>query len=63
MRGAGLDDAFAMVAAIVADVRERGDAALLDWAERFDGPRRTGRVPASGSGGAVDDDVLEARAR
>ena len=33
--------------AIVADVRERGDAALLEWTERFDGPRPSGfRVPA-----------------
>ena len=38
------------VSAIVADVRARGDSALADWAERFDGvePRRaepTGEVP------------------
>ncbi len=47
VRGAGLDDAFAAVAPIVADVRERGDAALLEWTERFDGPRPDGlRVPA-----------------
>lgn len=39
------------VARIVADVRERGDAALADWSERFDGapPARaeaTGEIPA-----------------
>ena len=38
MRSALLDDAIAAVAPIVADVRERGDAALLEWTERFDGP-------------------------
>jgi histidinol dehydrogenase len=41
-RGTGLDDALAMVAPIVADVRSRGDAALLEWTERFDGPRPDG---------------------
>ena len=47
MRAAGLDDAIAAVAPIVADVRDRGDAALLEWTERFDGPRPDGfRVPA-----------------
>jgi histidinol dehydrogenase len=34
------------VAEIVADVRERGDAALLDWTERLDGERPELRVPA-----------------
>ena len=32
------------VAEIVADVRERGDAALLDWTERLDGERPELRV-------------------
>jgi histidinol dehydrogenase len=34
------------VAEIVADVRDRGDAALLDWTERLDGDRPELRVPA-----------------
>ena len=42
VRGAGLDDAIAVAAPIVADVRDRGDAALLEWTERFDGPRPDG---------------------
>ncbi|HET8741570.1 MAG TPA: histidinol dehydrogenase [Gaiella sp.] len=42
MRGALLDDALAAVAPIVADVGARGDAALLEWTERFDGPRPHG---------------------
>ena len=46
-RGSGLDAALATVAPIVADVRDRGDVALLEWTERFDGPRPTGfRVSA-----------------
>jgi histidinol dehydrogenase len=32
-------DALPRAAEIVADVRERGDAALLDWSERLDGER------------------------
>jgi histidinol dehydrogenase len=62
VRGAGLDDAIAVAAPIVADIRDRGDAALLEWTERFDGPRPDGfrvalaRIEAA----AVDDDVLEA---
>ena len=62
MRGAGLDDAIAVVAPIVADVRDRGDAALLEWTERFDGPRPEGfRVaPERIEAAAVADDVLEA---
>ena len=42
MRGAGLDDAITVAAPIVADVRDRGDAAVLEWTERFDGPRTNG---------------------
>ena len=43
-------------AEIVADVRERGDAALAEWAERFgDGP--PGRVMARGE---LDDRGLRA---
>jgi len=61
VRGAGLDEALAVVSPIVADVRERGDAALLEWTERFDGPRPDGfRVPASRIESAVvAADVLE----
>jgi histidinol dehydrogenase len=46
MRGAGLEDALPLAAEIVADVRERGDAALLDWSEQLDGERPVLRVPA-----------------
>ncbi len=62
MRGAGLDEAIVVAAPIVADVRDRGDAALLEWTERFDGPRPDGfRVPAERIDAAtVDDDVLVA---
>ena len=62
MRGAGLDDALAVAAPIVADVRDRGDTALLAWTERFDGPRPHGlRVPAEQIAAAtVEADVLEA---
>ena len=62
MRGAGLDDAIAVAAPIVADVRERGDAALLEWTDHFDGPRAEGvRVASEAIGAAhVPDDVLEA---
>jgi histidinol dehydrogenase len=60
-----LDDALDVVGPIVADVRSRGDAALVDWTERFDGPRPDGlRVPAERIAGArVDPDVLEALQR
>jgi histidinol dehydrogenase len=62
MRQDGLDDALEAVAPIVADVRDRGDAALLEWTERFDGPRPEGvRVPRERIAAAsVDDDVLQA---
>jgi histidinol dehydrogenase len=39
MRGAALDEVLPRVAEIVADVRARGDEALLDWADRLDGGR------------------------
>ena len=37
-RSVGFDDVWPQVAEIVADVRERGDAALADWAERLGDP-------------------------
>jgi histidinol dehydrogenase len=60
-----LDEAIATVSPIVADVRARGDAALLDWTQRLDGPRPDGiRVSADAIGAArVEDDVLEALRR
>jgi histidinol dehydrogenase len=59
------DEALATVAPIVADVRERGDDALLEWTSRLDGPRPDGiRVPAERVDAArVDDDVLNALRR
>lgn len=62
MRGAGLDDAIGVVTPIVADVRKRGDEAVREWTERFDGPRPQGfRVSdAAIAEAVVDDDVLEA---
>jgi histidinol dehydrogenase len=56
------DTALEVVAPIVADVRARRDAALVEWTERFDGPRPDGlRVPADRIAAAsVEDDVLEA---
>ena len=65
MRGAELDDAMAAVAPIVAEVRDRRDAALLEWTEHLDGPRPDGvRVPAEAIHEAsVDDEVLAALRR
>ena len=59
---ASFDDALETVAPIVADVRRRGDAAVLEWTERLDGPRPEGlRVaPARIADARVDDEVLEA---
>jgi histidinol dehydrogenase len=59
------DEALATVAPIVADVRERGDEALLEWTSRLDGPRPDGiRVAAERVEAArVDDDVLDALRR
>jgi histidinol dehydrogenase len=46
MRELRLDEAFPRVAGIVADVRARGDAALLDWSAELDGERPASlRVP------------------
>jgi histidinol dehydrogenase len=65
VRRVELDDAFEVAAPIVADVRSRGDAALLEWTERFDGPRPSGlRVPAERIAAAeVSDEVSEALRR
>jgi histidinol dehydrogenase len=47
VRGLALEEILPRVAEIVADVRARGDAALLDWSERLDGERPGAlRVPA-----------------
>jgi histidinol dehydrogenase len=49
------------VAAIVADVRARGDEALLDWAERLDGERPRLRVSGEQLDAArLDGDALDA---
>jgi histidinol dehydrogenase len=65
VRSASLDEATAAVEPIVADVRARGDAALLEWTERLDGPRPDGlRVPVERIAGAsVDDELLAALRR
>ncbi|HEY1315580.1 MAG TPA: histidinol dehydrogenase [Gaiella sp.] len=65
MRGALLDEALETVAPIVADVRSRGDEALVEWTERLDGPRPDGlRVSAEAIAEAtVDDEVLVALRR
>ena len=59
------DEALVTAAPIVADVRVRGDEALLEWTSRLDGPRPDGiRVPAERVDAArVDDDVLNALRR
>ena len=51
-RGNGLEEVLPRVLEIVADVRERGDAALLDWSERLDGERPELRVPPERLGAA-----------
>jgi histidinol dehydrogenase len=65
VRGSLVDDSFEVVAPIVADVRARGDAGLVEWTERFDGPRPEGlRVGADRIAAAkVADDVLDALRR
>jgi histidinol dehydrogenase len=62
MRGASLEEVLPRVAEIVADVRARGDAALLDWAERLEGVRPAAlRVPESEIDAArLDDPSLAA---
>lgn len=60
MRGTAFEDVLPRVCEIVADVRARGDAALLEWTERLDGPCKALRVSAEAIvAAAVDDDVLE----
>jgi len=62
---ATLDAAIEVATPIVADVRDRGDTALLEWTERFDGYRPDGfRVSADRIANAVvEGDVLEALRR
>ena len=62
MRSAAIDDALAAVAPIVADVRDRGDVALVEWTERFDGARPDGiRVaPERIDAASVATEVLDA---
>ena len=63
MRGAGLEEVLPRVSEIVADVRDRGDAALLEWTERLDGPVEDGqslRVSAEALAAAgIESDVLD----
>jgi len=47
VRGTALDEVLPRVAEIVADVRTRGDAALLEWTEVLDGERPELRVAAA----------------
>jgi histidinol dehydrogenase len=62
VRELGLDEAFPKVAGIVADVRARGDAALLDWSAELDGGRPASlRVPAEElEASRLDDRLLRA---
>jgi len=65
MRGAALDEVLPRVAEIVADVRARGDAGLLDWTEQLDGQpgeqRPALRVPQEQFEVArLEDDVRDA---
>ena len=64
-RAASLDGALAAVAPIVADVRARGDAALREWSERFDGtaPGPLRVSPQALAAASVADDVREALRR
>lgn len=59
------DEAIATVSPIVADVRARGDRALLAWTERLDGPRPGGLLVSADriDAARVDDDVLVALRR
>lgn len=57
MRGGSLEEVLPRVVEIVADVRERGDAALLDWTERLDGERPELRVAAGTLAAARTDEA------
>jgi histidinol dehydrogenase len=58
VRSLGLEEVLPRVAEIVADVRARGDDALLDWSERLDGERPAAlRVPAAELGAASLDEA------
>jgi histidinol dehydrogenase len=60
VRGTALDEVLPRVAEIVADVRARGDAALLEWTELLDGERPELRVSAAELGRArLEPDELE----
>jgi len=61
---AEIGDALPAAAEIVADVRARGDAALLDWTERLDGARPASlRVDRDTIAGATADDEFLAAIR
>jgi len=61
VRGAALEEVLPRVVEIVADVRERGDAALLDWTKRLDGDRPELRVRAETLAAArADEETLAA---
>jgi histidinol dehydrogenase len=59
-----ISDALPRAAEIVADVRERGDAALLDWTDRLDGERPASlRVPPEEIASADADPAFLAAVR
>src|SRR5579883_3591268 len=61
---ARLDQAERVVAPILADVRKRGDAALLDYARKFDGFARSSvRVQVAGSLAPDLQSAIETAAR
>ena len=62
MRGRALDEALVAVAPIVADVRQRGDAAVREWTERLDGERSGGPLVGAEriAAARAEDDVLDA---
>lgn len=58
-----VEAAMAQVSPIIADVADRGEAALLDYSERFDGVRPSSlRVPASALAEAADQLAPELKA-
>lgn len=60
-RATGASDARAVVEPIVADVAERGDAALVEWAEKLDGAR-PGRVETGDAEAGVPEEARGALA-